>query len=109
MTPCLMCPSCATSRALAARSARAAVDAARELGAVASQAREVLRVMLTTAVARDDAAEAAHTNAGSTAERERTTREALPARQRYADAVDAAARELGVDVGALRAARDGGR
>ena len=74
-----------------------------------------LRELLAATVERDEA-EAAHTNAGSPAARQRTMAEALPARQRYADAVDAAARELGVDVGALRAARaarlgalDGGR
>lgn len=99
----------------ARRSAVAAVDAARELGAVASQAREALRELLTATVERDEA-EAAHTNAGSPAARQRMMREAGTARQRYTDAVDAAARALGVDVGALRAARaarlgalDGGR
>lgn len=111
-----MCPSCEAAHANARRSADAAVRAAHELGAVASQAREALRELLTATVERDEA-EAAHTNAasGGTLRREAMAA-ALPARQRYADAVDAAARELGVDVGALRAARaarlgalDGGR
>ena len=99
-----MCPSCEAAHANARRSADAAVRAAHELGAVASQAREALRELLTATVERDEA-EAAHTNAGSPAARQRMMREAGTARQRYTDAVDAAARALGVDVGALRAAR----
>lgn len=97
MTPCLMCPSCATFRAIADRSARAAVDAARELGTVASEAiaaHDALdvaaRELLTATLARDTA-HTAHTNAGPSMRR--AAMDALcDARGRYTRAVEAAAR-----------------
>ena len=67
MTACLMCPSCEAAHALARRSANAAVQCARELGAVASAevaARDALTAvaaeLLAATVARDEA-DAAHT------------------------------------------------
>ena len=101
MTPCLMCPSCEAAHALARRSANAAVQCARELGAVASAevaARDALAAvaaeLLAATLARDEA-DAAHTNAGGTAARQRTMAAALLARGRYTDAVAAALVMLG--------------
>ena len=100
MTPCLMCPSCEAAHANARRPADAAVQCARELGAVASAevaARDALaRVaaeLLAATVARDEA-DAAHINAGPT-RRAEAQRVQLAARGRYTDAVAAALVMLG--------------